>query len=95
MSYGLLIDAAVDIVEQSNRQFSGVVTITLEVSSKSVNRAIIIELLILYKESVLGSRLSAYDGWKSLYTAGELPFTWKEFAVKIFDEDDGIISGPR
>ncbi|XP_033128233.1 protein argonaute 10 isoform X4 [Brassica rapa] len=71
------------------------VTITPEVSSKSVNRAIIAELVRLYKESELGSRLPAYDGRKSLYTAGELPFTWKEFAVKIFDEDDGIINGPR
>ncbi|RID60649.1 hypothetical protein BRARA_F03787 [Brassica rapa] len=71
------------------------VTITPEVSSKSVNRAIIAELVRLFKESELGSRLPAYDGRKSLYTAGELPFTWKEFAVKIFDEDDGIINGPR
>uniref|UniRef100_A0A1J3JNK1 Protein argonaute 10 n=1 Tax=Noccaea caerulescens TaxID=107243 RepID=A0A1J3JNK1_NOCCA len=71
------------------------VTITPEVSSKSVNRAIIAELVRLYKESDLGTRLPAYDGRKSLYTAGELPFTWKEFTVKIFDEDDGIINGPR
>lgn len=71
------------------------VTITPEVSSKSVNRAIIAELVRLYKESDLGTRLPAYDGRKSLYTAGELPFTWKEFTVKIVDEDDGIINGPK
>lgn len=71
------------------------VTITPEVSSKSVNRAIIAELVRLYKESDLGRRLPAYDGRKSLYTAGELPFTWKEFSVKIVDEDDGIINGPK
>lgn len=71
------------------------VTITPEVSSKSVNRAIIAELVRLYKESDLGKRLPAYDGRKSLYTAGELPFTWKEFTVKIVDEDDGIINGPK
>lgn len=62
------------------------VTITPEVSSRTVNRAIIAELVRLYKESDLGMRLPAYDGRKSLYTAGELPFAWKEFAIKLIDE---------
>lgn len=39
-------------------------------------------------------RLPAYDGRKSLYTAGELPFKWKEFAIKLIDEDD-VINGPK
>ncbi|TYH55760.1 hypothetical protein ES332_D09G257700v1 [Gossypium tomentosum] len=70
------------------------VTITPEVASRTVNRAIIAELVRLYKESDLGTRLPAYDGRKSLYTAGELPFSWKEFVVKLVDEEDGI-NGPK
>ncbi|XP_022849610.1 protein argonaute 10-like isoform X3 [Olea europaea var. sylvestris] len=65
------------------------VSITPEVASRMVNRAIIAELVKLYKESDLGMRLPAYDGRKSLYTAGKLPFAWKEFTVKLIDEDDG------
>ncbi|CAA2987634.1 argonaute 10 [Olea europaea subsp. europaea] len=57
------------------------VSITPEVASRMVNRAIIAELVKLYKESDLGMRLPAYDGRKSLYTAGKLPFAWKEFTV--------------
>ncbi|XP_010259157.1 PREDICTED: protein argonaute 10-like isoform X2 [Nelumbo nucifera] len=70
------------------------VTITPEVVSKTINRAIMAELVKLYRESGLGMRLPAYDGRKSLYTAGELPFTAKEFKIKLVDEDDGI-SGPK
>ncbi|XP_062168998.1 protein argonaute 10-like [Alnus glutinosa] len=70
------------------------VTITPEVSSRTVNRAIMAELVRLYRESDLGTRLPAYDGRKSLYTAGELPFVWKEFKVKLVDEEDGI-NGPK
>ncbi|XP_052189382.1 protein argonaute 10-like [Diospyros lotus] len=70
------------------------VTITPEVASRTVNRAIMAELVKLYKESDLGKRLPAYDGRKSLYTAGELPFAWKEFKVKLVDEEDGI-NGPK
>ena len=40
-----------------------------------------------YKESHLGRRCPAYDGRKSLYTAGALPFDSKEFVVKLIDED--------
>ncbi|KAE9445814.1 hypothetical protein C3L33_22296, partial [Rhododendron williamsianum] len=70
------------------------VTITPEVVSRTVNRAIIAELVKVYKESDLGKRLPAYDGRKSLYTAGELPFVRKEFNVKLVDEEDGI-NGPK
>ncbi|KAL0388535.1 UNVERIFIED_CONTAM: protein argonaute 10 [Sesamum radiatum] len=59
------------------------VTITPEVSSRAVNRAIMAELVKMYKESDLGMRLPAYDGRKSLYTAGELPFAWKEFTLSL------------
>ncbi|KAL1543311.1 Protein argonaute 10 [Salvia divinorum] len=70
------------------------VTITPEVTSKVVNRAIMAELVKLYKESELGMRLPAYDGRKSLYTAGELPFAWKEFTIKLIDEED-TVNGPK
>ena len=47
------------------------------------------QLVRLYRESHLGRRLPAYDGRKSLYTAGPLPFTLKEFKIILIDEDDG------
>lgn len=70
------------------------VTITPEVVSRTVNKAIMAELVRLYKESDLGMRLPAYDGRKSLYTAGALPFTYREFNIKVADEDDGT-NAPR
>lgn len=42
----------------------------------------------LYRESHLGKRLPAYDGRKSLYTAGPLPFLSKEFKIILIDDDD-------
>uniref|UniRef100_A0A2P2M0E1 Eukaryotic translation initiation factor 2c n=1 Tax=Rhizophora mucronata TaxID=61149 RepID=A0A2P2M0E1_RHIMU len=65
------------------------VTITPEVSSRGVNRAVMEQLVRLYKESHLGKRLPAYDGRKSLYTAGPLPFMSKEFKITLIDEDEG------
>ncbi|GER38448.1 argonaute 1 [Striga asiatica] len=70
------------------------VTITPEVTSRGVNRAVMEQLVKLYKESHLGKRLPAYDGRKSLYTAGPLPFVSKEFRITLLDEDDGA-GGPR
>lgn len=66
------------------------VTITPEVSSRTVNRSIIAELVRLYKDSDLGMRLPAYDGRKSLYTAGQLPYSWKDFMIKLIDQEDGL-----
>ncbi|OVA06538.1 Argonaute/Dicer protein [Macleaya cordata] len=65
------------------------VTITPEVSSRSMNRAIMAQLVKLHRETDLGMRLPAYDGRKSLYTAGLLPFTSKEFNITLVEEDDG------
>ncbi|KAB1212155.1 Protein argonaute 1 [Morella rubra] len=65
------------------------VTITPEVTSRGVNRAVIEQLVKLYRETHLGKRLPAYDGRKSLYTAGPLPFLTKEFRIPLIDEDDG------
>lgn len=65
------------------------VTITPEVSSRGVNRAVMAQLVLLYQESHLGKRLPAYDGRKSLYTAGPLPFVQKEFKITLTDDEDG------
>ncbi|KAB1212130.1 Protein argonaute 1 [Morella rubra] len=65
------------------------VTITPEVTSRGVNRAVMEQLVKLYRETHLGKRLPAYDGRKSLYTAGPLPFLTKEFRIPLIDEDDG------
>uniref|UniRef100_A0A1D1XWX4 Protein argonaute 1A n=1 Tax=Anthurium amnicola TaxID=1678845 RepID=A0A1D1XWX4_9ARAE len=70
------------------------VSIIPEVTSRGVNRAVMGQLVKLNKESLLGGRLPAYDGRKSLYTAGPLPFNSKEFSVTLVDEDDGA-GGPR
>ncbi|KAL0903812.1 hypothetical protein M5K25_025865 [Dendrobium thyrsiflorum] len=65
------------------------VTITPEVSSTQVNRAIMAELVRVYRETDMAMRLPAYDGRKSLYTAGILPFSFKEFVVTLSVEDEG------
>ncbi|KAL9266760.1 argonaute 1-like protein, partial [Drosera capensis] len=65
------------------------VSITPEITSRGVNRAVIEQLVKLYRASHLGKRLPAYDGRKSLYTAGPLPFASKEFKITLIDEDDG------
>ncbi|KAG9145398.1 hypothetical protein Leryth_008322 [Lithospermum erythrorhizon] len=65
------------------------VSITPEVSSRGVNRAVMEQLVRLYRESYLGRRLPVYDGRKSLYTAGPLPFVSKEFKIILVDDEDG------
>ncbi|TYG72081.1 hypothetical protein ES288_D05G451400v1 [Gossypium darwinii] len=63
------------------------VIITPEVTLRRVNRDVMQQLVSLYKCSDLGERDPAYDGRKSLYTAGSLPFESKEFKVTISDEN--------
>ena len=65
-------------------------TITPEVTSRGVNRAVIAELVKLYRQSHMNGRLPAYDGRKSLYTAGPLPFTSRTFNIVLQDEDDKL-----
>ncbi|KAI3725323.1 hypothetical protein L1987_65107 [Smallanthus sonchifolius] len=65
------------------------VTITPEVTSRGVNRAVIQQLVKLYRDSHLGKRLPAYDGRKNLYTAGPFPFVSREFKITLRDEEDG------
>ncbi|GMN68416.1 hypothetical protein TIFTF001_037471 [Ficus carica] len=45
------------------------------------------QLVHMFRASHLGSRRPAYDGRKSLYTAGQLPFESKEFIVKLVEND--------
>lgn len=66
------------------------VAIVPDVASRGVNRAVIRELLAAYR-SDMGNRLPVYDGRKSMYTAGPLPFQHKEFSVKLVDEADGAV----
>ncbi|GLJ52618.1 hypothetical protein SUGI_1119890 [Cryptomeria japonica] len=66
------------------------VSITPEVTSRGVNRAVMEQLVKQYQETHLGRRLPAYDGRKSLYTAGPLPFASKEFTINLQDEEDGL-----
>lgn len=42
-----------------------------------------------HRAAYLGGRLPAYDGRKSLYTAGPLPFASKEFQITLLDDDGG------
>lgn len=58
------------------------VTIMPESISRERNRSIINELVRLHKQ-YLDGRLPVYDGRKSIYTAGPLPFKTKEFVVKL------------
>ncbi|KAG5542572.1 hypothetical protein RHGRI_022190 [Rhododendron griersonianum] len=65
------------------------VTITPEIPSKKVCRDTISELVTSYRESHLGKCSPAYyDGRKSLYTAGSLPFSSNDFVVKLVDKLD-------
>ncbi|KAF7823308.1 protein argonaute 5-like isoform X1 [Senna tora] len=64
------------------------VSITPEITSKKINRMVMSQLTQLYLESHLGKRIPAYDGRKSLYTAGPLPFSSKEFVVKLVDDEE-------
>ncbi|KAM3294876.1 hypothetical protein ACQJBY_037640 [Aegilops geniculata] len=64
------------------------VAIDPETRSRGWNRSIINELVKLYKEHLDG-RLPVYDGRKSLYTAGALPFKNKVFVVKLANAAKG------
>ncbi|RWW31160.1 hypothetical protein GW17_00004228 [Ensete ventricosum] len=63
------------------------VAISPESTSRVRNRRIITELVRMHKDGILGRRLPVYDGQKSLYTAGPLPFTEKAFVIKLGDEE--------
>ncbi|KAK4409024.1 protein argonaute MEL1 [Sesamum angolense] len=63
------------------------VSISPEVSAKKVCREIMNQLVNSFHASHLGKRRLAYDGRKSCYTAGQLPFSSKDFVVKLVDKD--------
>ncbi|XP_010243012.1 PREDICTED: protein argonaute MEL1-like [Nelumbo nucifera] len=69
------------------------VSITPEITSRVVNREVMTQLVALYGQTHLGRRKPVYDGKKSLYTAGSLPFTSNQFVVKLVDGD--AKTGPR
>jgi len=61
---------------------SSQVAIKPESVSRARNRWIINELVSLHKQHLDG-RLPVYDGRKSLFTAGPLPFKSKEFVLNL------------
>ena len=65
------------------------VKITPEVTSRKTSKAIIAELVRLHRNTDLGMRLPVYDGGRNLYTAGLLPFAFKEFTILRSKDDEG------
>ncbi|KAG9146474.1 hypothetical protein Leryth_011748 [Lithospermum erythrorhizon] len=63
------------------------VSISPEVTSKRVCRDIIAELVKEYRDTLLQRKMIAYDGSKSAYCAGPLPFTSKEFVITLPEKD--------
>ncbi|TVU03971.1 hypothetical protein EJB05_50467 [Eragrostis curvula] len=81
----------------ANHFFTGVVdkglhhydvAITPEPTLKAVYRKIISKLVNDHETTDFGGRLPAYDGSRSLFTAGELPFKSKQFDVTLAGRDD-------
>ncbi|TVU41245.1 hypothetical protein EJB05_14748, partial [Eragrostis curvula] len=62
------------------------VSINPEPKAKSTNRVLLSELVKAHGATSLARKTPAYDGRKSLYTAGELPFTSMDFVVKLGKE---------
>ncbi|KAE8785443.1 Protein argonaute 1B [Hordeum vulgare] len=69
------------------------VSITPQITSRGVNRVVMAELVRLYRHSHLDGRLPAYDGRKSLYTAGPLPFPSRTFEITLHDEEESLGGG--
>ncbi|GJT53814.1 PAZ domain-containing protein [Tanacetum coccineum] len=63
------------------------VTIAPEVTSKTKSRDIMKFLSDSYGDSHLGNLLLAYDGKKSAFAAGPLPFDSKEFVVNLTEQN--------
>ncbi|KAI3676986.1 hypothetical protein L1987_86603 [Smallanthus sonchifolius] len=76
----------VDLGQKDPHQYD--VTISPEVTSKTKCREIMKHLSSSYGVSHLGNLLLAYDGNKSAFAAGPLPFESKEFVIK-FTERNG------
>lgn len=65
------------------------VAIIPEMSSRGVNRAIMKQLVEMHGKTDLSNRKPAYDGRKGMYTAGPLPFSSKNFSVKLVGDSSG------
>ncbi|KAL6647561.1 hypothetical protein ACP70R_014998 [Stipagrostis hirtigluma subsp. patula] len=59
------------------------IAISPEPKTRRTNRVILSELVKVHGETSLARKIPAYDGSKSLYTAGELPFKSMDFVVKL------------
>ncbi|KAL6636748.1 hypothetical protein ACP70R_024320 [Stipagrostis hirtigluma subsp. patula] len=75
----------VDVAD--NNLFHYDVSINPESKSRATNREVLNELIKLHGKTSLGGKLPAYDGRKSLYTAGSLPFESEEFVVTLVDPE--------
>ncbi|KAK8443935.1 hypothetical protein SEVIR_9G051150v4 [Setaria viridis] len=75
----------VDVAD--NNLFHYDVAINPESKSRQTNREVLNELIKLHGKTALGGKLPAYDGRKSLYTAGSLPFESEEFVVTLVDPE--------
>lgn len=74
-----------DIADRDLRHYD--VSISPEVASKKVCREIMNQLVSTYKDSHLGKKKLAFDGRKSCYAAGALPFESKDFVIELLDGD--------
>ncbi|XP_048136222.1 protein argonaute 5 isoform X1 [Rhodamnia argentea] len=84
------------LVEVADKDFHHYdVSIDPVVPSKKTNREILGVLIKQYGESHLGKRRPAYDGAKSLYTAGPLPFNNKVFSVKLVENEEAAGSSSQ
>lgn len=73
---------------KSNLELLLQVSITPEVTSRGLNRAVMKQLLEKHGKTHFNGFLPAYDGRKGFYTAGALPFTSKDFNIKLIDRDE-------
>lgn len=71
------------------------VKITPEVTSSKTRKAVISELVRLHRNTDLTTRLPVFDGGRNLYTAGLLPFTHKEFSVRLSGVGDDVTGNTR
>ncbi|XP_024310310.1 protein argonaute 18 isoform X1 [Brachypodium distachyon] len=77
----------VGLVDKGLHQYD--VTVSPEPTLTGVYRAVMSRLVSEHQHTSLGGRLPAYDGRKTLYTAGQLPFNSKEFEVILSDNKTG------
>jgi eukaryotic translation initiation factor 2C len=59
------------------------VSISPEPKARRTNRVLLSELVRVHGATSLAHKMPAYDGSRSLYTAGELPFKSMDFVVKL------------